>query len=41
MSEHLHGAALVRRAVTEHRRVVVPLAAAFLVNVLVLSLIHI
>ena len=35
MSEHLHGTALVRRAVTEHRRVVVPLAAAFLVNALV------
>lgn len=35
MSDQLHGTALVRRLFADHRRVIVPLAVAFVVNVLV------
>ena len=35
MSDQLHGAALTRRVVAEHRRVIVPLVAILVVNVLV------
>jgi Tfp pilus assembly protein PilO len=35
MSEQLHGGTLSRRLLAEHRRVIVPLAAALVVNVLV------
>ena len=38
MSESVHGAALMRRVVAEHRRIVLPLAVVFVVNVLVYAL---
>ena len=34
MSDSVHGAALMRRVVAEHRRIILPLVAIFIVNVL-------